>query len=227
MKKEVVIVGAGIVGLAMAAVLAELDLSIAVLDASPMPDSNELLKADKDLRVYAFNQASQKLFQGIGAWQPLIKADLLSPYLHMHVWDANSDGKLLFHAQELGRQQLGHIIEERALKYALLSCIEKLDNVTLHGNSQLHSVDVQSEAAFLHTSKGDICTKLIIGADGANSWLRKTLNFTCTSTPYPHHAIVCYVKTEQPHQQTAYQIFQQDGPLAFLPSSTLHQCSIV
>lgn len=227
MKKEVVIVGAGVVGLAMAAALAKLDLNIAVLDAGPIPDSNELLKADKDLRVYAFNQASQKLFRDIGAWQPLIEADLLSPYLHMHVWDANSDGKLLFHAQELGRQQLGHIVEERALKYALLSCLEKLDNVTLHGNRQLDSVDVQNEAVFLQTSKGDICTKLIIGADGANSWLRKTLNFTCKATPYPHHAIVCYVKTEQSHQQTAYQIFQQEGPLAFLPSPDQHQCSIV
>ncbi len=227
MKKDIVIVGAGVVGLAAAASLASLDLDIAVLDANPITPIKESLDMEPDLRVYAFNQASKMLFQSFGAWELLAEKNLLSPYRHMQVWDANSKGVLSFNAQELGLQQLGHIVEERSLKQVLLSTIEKLDNVSLHGECSLKSISVQEDAVFLQTSTEDISAKLVVGADGANSWLRKTLDFTCQETPYPHHVIVCYVQTEKSHQQTAFQLFHHEGPLAFLPLRNAHQCSIV
>ena len=224
MKKDIIIIGGGIVGLAAAASLASLSLDVAVLDAKPIVKDNN---PGLDLRVYAINAASQALFESLNAWPSLADKELLSAYRNMHVWDANSDGILSFDAQELGQQQLGHIIEERRLKNALLSVIDELPNVSLHGDCQIESVDVNDEAVFLQTSLGDISAKLIIGADGANSWLRQTLAFNCEATPYPHHAIVCHVTTEKEHRKTAYQIFHHDGPLAFLPLLGKNQCSIV
>jgi 2-octaprenylphenol hydroxylase len=145
----------------------------------------------------------------------------------MYVWDDNSSGVLSFKAQELGLAHLGHIIEERVLKQALLSVIATMDNVSLHVQCTLKSVVVNDDMAFLETSLGDISSKLVIGADGANSWLRKHLSFDCQASPYPHHALVCHVQTEKAHQKTAYQIFLEEGPLAFLPLKNDKQCSIV
>mgnify|MGYP006074167059 CR=1 FL=1 len=224
MKKDIIIIGGGVVGLAAAASLASLSLDVAVFDAKPIVKDNN---PELDLRVYAINGASQALFESLKAWPHPAGADVLSAYRNMHVWDANSDGILSFDAQELGLPQLGHIVEERRLKNSLLSSIDDLSKVSLHGDCQIESVDINDESVFLQTSLGNVSAKLIIGADGANSWLRQALAFNCEATPYPHHAIVCHVTTENEHNKTAYQIFHHEGPLAFLPLLEKNQCSIV
>lgn len=227
MKKDVVIVGGGVVGLATAIALAKQTLTVAVIDASPLPLSIDLSSSEPDLRVYAVNHASQVLLSELGAWTQFTEQARISPYRQMYVWDDNSSGVLSFKAQELGLAHLGHIIEERVLKQALLSVIATMDNVSLHVQCTLKSVVVNDDMAFLETSLGDISSKLVIGADGANSWLRKHLSFDCQASPYPHHALVCHVQTEKAHQKTAYQIFLEEGPLAFLPLKNDKQCSIV
>lgn len=223
MKKDVVVIGGGIVGLSVAVALGRLGLDILVLDTNPIIFNHEL---DKDLRVYAINDASKDFFQKHNVWQD-IPASLLSPYRKMEVWDQNSTGQLSFCAQELGLSHLGHIIEEKTLKNALLNILGQLENVSLHGTCHIDSICINEEAAFLQTSEGDLRTKLVVGADGANSWLRNQLEFNCRETPYQHHAIVCNLKTEFSHKETASQIFTTEGPLAFLPLADEHHCSVV
>ncbi len=223
MKQDIVIIGGGVVGLATAASLASFNFNIAVVDAK---DIKQNLSQSTDLRVYAINAATQQLLSNVNAWQ-YISEDKLSPYLNMFIWDELSSGVLEFGAQELGLPYLGHIIEEKVLKNALLNVIKSMPNVSLHANTQLKSVNISDDAVFIETNNGDIKSKLIIGADGANSWLRSELNFECQATPYEHHAIVCSLTTQLPHKKTAYQHFTCDGPLAFLPLKNSNQCSIV
>lgn len=230
MKKDVVIVGGGVVGLATAAALAPLALNIAVVDAGEI-DSSTQLSASTDSRIYAINHASEQFLSQLNAWQQ-IPPDRLSPYCKMWVWDENSQGVLDFNCQALARSSLGHIIEEHVLKHALLKVLSAAANVTLHSNRRLETID--SSEAYVHLSTRantehalDFTAKLVVGADGANSWIRQQCQFDCTATPYPHHAIVTNVVTELPHQKTAYQIFTKEGPLAFLPLPSVNHCSIV
>jgi 2-octaprenylphenol hydroxylase len=223
MKQDIVIIGGGIVGLATAASLAAFDFNIAVVDAK---DIKVNLSGTTDLRVYAINSASQQLLTNVKAWQN-ISATKLSPYLKMFIWDELSSGSLKFSAQELGSAHLGHIVEETVLKNALLDIISKLPNISLHANTQLKSVNISDDCVFIETDSGDIKSKLVIGADGANSWLRNELSFECKATPYENHAIVCNLSTQYAHEQTAYQRFTHEGPLAFLPLKDAHKCSIV
>lgn len=224
MKKEIVIIGGGVVGLSAAALLGALNFKVAVLDANPIVKTN--LTPNKDLRVYAINAASQALFDALGAWSK-IPISSLSPYRTMTVWDEQSKGVLSFNAQALALKQLGHIIEESALKNALLDIVESHSTITLYDNCQLESVDINDDAVFIRSSLGDFNARLIIGADGANSWLRKHLKFNCQETPYDQHAIVCNLTTELSHNKTAHQIFTSEGPLAFLPFKEEHKSSIV
>lgn len=223
MKKDVIIIGSGVVGLTMAACLEQQSLSVAVIDAKPITLSNS---EQPDLRVYAINQASQKLLTEVGAWQ-YIPIEKLSPYRNMYVWDECSNGVLSFSAQEIAKQNLGYILEERVIKNALLKALQNSANVSLQGGYQIDAIEVQPEQVYLSADKAEMNSRLIIGADGANSWLRSKLDFACQATPYNHHAIVCYVEHQKEHQQTAYQIFTKDGPLAFLPSPKNNRCSIV
>lgn len=225
MKKQVTIIGGGIVGMAMAALLAQQKLDTLIIDPAPMiPNQNN----QTDLRVYAINHASQKIFNRIGIWQDIVKHDV-GIYRNMHVWDQNSSGQLLFDAQTLARSELGFIIEEKIIKNALLEHLQNIEHVTLLGENKLHDFHYH-DTAKIHLELGSgesIQTNLVIGADGGNSWLRKKLQFNCQATPYEHHALVCNLETELPHDNTAYQIFTDCGPLAFLPLRGKNQCSIV
>lgn len=223
MKKEIVIVGGGVVGLAMAASLAKLPVQIAVIDAKPFKQPNI---SETDLRVFAINPASQKLLTNCAAWSELDMARV-SAYRNMYVWDQCSDGVLDFKAQQLAKADLGHIIEQTNLLQALLKVVRAQDNISLLGEQQLKHVTTTPEQVFLETAEQTIQARLVIGADGANSWLRSELDFNCQATAYQHHALVCNVEVEHSHQQTAYQIFTEEGPLAFLPLVDEHQCSIV
>ena len=133
MKKEIVIIGGGVVGLSAAVLLGALNLDVTVLDAKPIiKNTSEAL----DLRVYAINAASQGLFEKLNIWS-LLPSERLSPYRNMYVWDEASKGILSFGAQELGLKALGHIVEEKQLKNALLERIDTFSNITLYDECQL------------------------------------------------------------------------------------------
>ncbi len=223
MKTDIAIIGGGIVGLATALSLSQQGLKTVVIDASTIEQQT---LAQYDLRNYAINSASSKYLKSLSVW-PEVLAQRVSPYRHMTVWDEGSDGVLSFSAQELALSELGFIIEEKVLKNALYQSVLSDDSIQLRTQSKLTSVDVCQDQVFLAFKDQEIQAKLVIGADGANSWLRQHLKFQCQETPYQHHAIVSNVTTEFDHKQTAYQIFTKEGPLAFLPMRELHQCSIV
>lgn len=223
MKQQVAIIGSGVVGLAVATGLAQLGLRIGVFDARPiaLDHSNDL-----DLRVYAINQASVKLFKQLGVWQSILDTGV-SYYQRMYVWDESSNGELCFNSQEIAKPNLGYIIEEKKIRNALLQNLLNSESVTFYQESKLENISIEQEQVYLSGNNIDCKAKLLIGADGANSWVRKHLSFDCTQTPYKHQAIVCHVKSTLSHNQTAFQIFTKEGPLAFLPLQDNHQCSIV
>ncbi|WP_142502656.1 FAD-dependent 2-octaprenylphenol hydroxylase [Klebsiella sp. 2680] len=222
---DVAIVGGGMVGLAVACGLQGSGLRVAVLEqAEPQP-----LNADAPpaLRVSAINAASETLLSKLGVWQDII-ARRASCYHGMEVWDKDSFGRIRFDDQSMGFSHLGHIIENAVIHHALWQKAQRCSDVTLLAPAQLQHVAWGENEAFLSLQDGSMLTaRLVIGADGANSWLRNNADIPLTYWDYQHHALVATIRTEAPHEAIARQAFHGEGILAFLPLSDPHLCSIV
>ncbi|NVK54757.1 MAG: FAD-dependent monooxygenase [Alteromonadaceae bacterium] len=221
---DVAIVGAGIVGLALARALKDAPLSVVVLDSSPI---TKPLSEQPELRVSAINAANQQALKALGVWDEL-DADRLSCYRHMQVWDQDSFGRIEFNSDDMGMPELGHIIENQSLVNALYSQVSGQQNVQMLASTTISKVlSGQAETMLMLDNDEVVSCRLLVGADGANSAIRKYAKFPLTFKDYEHTAIVATIHTELPHNNVARQAFTPDGPLALLPLSDPHLCSIV
>ena len=220
---DVVIVGAGPVGASLAACLRDTDLRIALVDRA-MPTALDLQEIDH--RVFAITRASERILTGIGAWDE-IADQRISPYAAMHVWDAASSGEIHFEASNIGQENLGHIIENKVLTYAIHQQLAHQKNVTRIGDAALATMTQQARGWTLQFENGQsIQAGMLIGADGAHSQVRTLAGMQTRGWAYQQQALVSTVSTEFSHEYTAWQRFLPTGPLAFLPLST-GQSSIV
>lgn len=232
---DIVIVGAGIVGSALACALAKSSFNIAIIEAQErvIDRSEQATSVDGfDVRVSAITIASQQLLEDIGAWE-IIAENRLSPYRHMHVWDAEGTGSIDFDADDINQPALGHIVENKVTADALTQCMNRQTNLHRIVPAILEEIEPLQNGAYLLTL-GDgrqLQTSLLVAADGANSKVRALEHIAMREWDYNHHAIVATVKTELSHGHTARQRFLPEGPLAFLPLSSAqddtHYCSIV
>lgn len=222
---DVAIVGGGMVGLAVACGLQGSGLRVAVLEQRvPEPLA---VDAPPQLRVSAINAASEKLLTRLGVWQDILSRRA-SCYHGMEVWDKDSFGHISFDDQSMGYSHLGHIVENSVIHYALWNKAQQSSDITLLAPAELQQVAWGENETFLTLKDGSMLTaRLVIGADGANSWLRNKADIPLTFWDYQHHALVATIRTEEPHDAVARQVFHGEGILAFLPLSDPHLCSIV
>ncbi|WP_058911991.1 FAD-dependent 2-octaprenylphenol hydroxylase [Entomohabitans teleogrylli] len=221
---DVAIVGGGMVGLAVACGLQGSGLRVAVLEQHPP----QPVAADEPvaLRVSAINAASERLLGRLGVWETI--AARSASYHGMEVWDKDSFGRIEFDDKAYGYSHLGHIIENRVIHHALWQQASRCSDVTLLAPAELQQVARGENDAFLTLKSGAMLTaRLVVGADGARSWLRQQADIPLTFWDYRHHALVATIRSAQPHDAVARQIFHGDGILAFLPLSDAHLCSIV
>lgn len=219
---DIVIVGGGVVGLTAALAMVQLDFKVVVIDANELVINTTMA----DPRVYAINLASQELLERLGVWQVLDKTRL-SPYQHMHVWDAANGAAIDFDARMVIAKELGHILEESILKAALLKKVKEQQAITLLTSTKVTQIQQDNGSILVGNEKEHWQATLLMIADGAMSPCRELLKVPVTSWSYHQQAIVALVRTEKTHQRTAYQVFNADGPLAFLPLVDEHLCSIV
>ncbi len=212
---DLVIVGGGMVGASLACALADSTLRIAVIEGREPPQAWPA--DDFDLRVSAITRASQRLFRRLGAWEAMCAARL-QPYERMVVWDATGDGRIAFDAADVGEPNLGHIVENRVITRALVQRARAHDNIDYRCPASPQRLMLRTGHAQLWLEDGEcLRTPLLVGADGAHSWVRRQAGIGIDERPYAQSAVVATVQTEQPHQATAWQRFLPSGPLAFLP----------
>jgi len=212
---DIVIIGGGMVGASLACALADSTLSIAVIEGHEPPA--EWPTDSFDIRVSAITRAAENLFRRLGAWQTM-EALRVQPYQAMEVWDATGSGHIHFEAAELGEPNLGHIIENRVITRALLQRLREHDNIDTRCPAKPVRLMLRSDHAQLQLDDGSLLqTPLVIGADGAHSWLRQQAGIDIQERHYRQTAVVTTVQTERRHEDTAWQCFLPSGPLAFLP----------
>lgn len=231
---DVAIIGAGIAGLALANALDNSGLKVVVLEAGQFPQRPETLEdiTNYDMRVSALSLGSIQFLQDLGAWYT-VESLRSQAFDHMYVWDGEGTGKIEFAASEVSAPALGHIVENRILVYSLLDNLSMSSNVKLMDNAKISNIQAITERdGTKHTiqlAEHCLIANLVVGADGAQSFVRKHYDFKTREWDYGHNAIVCTVKTEKPHDNTAWQRFMQTGPVALLPLSSGSQqyCSVV
>ena len=226
---DLVIVGAGMVGSALALALADSGLSVVLLDRGPLKPGAVESDLPFEPRVSALSLASQRILQRLGAWDGIL-ARRVSPYQAMHVWDGSGTGAVHFDAASVHAEVLGHIVENRVVQDALLERLAEA-NVLLLPEARLELLR-RSGDQWLVQLAGDrqIRAPLVVAADGATSAVRRLAGLETREWDYLHHAIVTSVRCAESHQRTAWQRFTDDGPLAFLPldrGGDTNWCSIV
>ncbi len=229
MQADIIIVGAGMVGSTLALALQDAGLTIKLVDAGPL-DVQPFTPTDPfEPRVSALSAASQRILERVGAWPGIVERRV-SPYRDMHVWDGSGTGQIHFSAASVHAEVLGHIVENRVVQDALLDALSGCDSVELVC-ARLEQLRQTESGWTLTLNDGQqLSAGLVIAADGANSAVRRLAGCETREWDYLHHAIVTSVRCAEPNQQTAWQRFTDDGPLAFLPlqrEGDEHWCSIV
>jgi 2-octaprenylphenol hydroxylase len=227
-RADLLIVGAGMVGSALALALRDSGLNILVVDGGPLTVRPFVADAPFEARVSALSIASQRILERLGVWDGIV-ARRVSPYSDMHVWDGSGTGKVHFSASSVHAEVLGHIVENRVVQDALVERLHDSD-IGLLADARLEQMRHSGDDWLLTLSDGrTLRAPLVVAADGANSTVRRMTGTATREWDYLHHAIVTSVRTADSHRKTAWQRFTDDGPLAFLPLDREgeHWCSIV
>ena len=220
---DVLILGGGMVGAALACALGDSPLKIALLDRAPPAEPDK----EYDQRVSAVTLASQNLFENIGAWDNMVRRRV-SPVREMQVWSEGGSGAIHFNAAEIGEPCLAWIIENRVIQVALIERLHHFTNVHYVCPVEVAEITLADNGAAVMLKDGrTLSTKLLVGADGADSAVRRAAGINTQSLNLNQKGIVATVTTEKPHEQAARQRFLVTGPLAFLPLDEPHTCSIV
>lgn len=218
---DVLVIGGGIVGLSAAIAMRQRHHAVAVIDSGMLASRHQT----NSPRVFAVNHASQQLLETLGVWHEMTR-NSISPYRNMYVWDAASNAHISFDARMIGENQLGAIVEEQVLKNVLLQQAAA-SGVHFLPNRPVDGIVEKTDGITVLSHEEKWTASLLIAADGALSAARRLLHVPLTTWSYHQHAVIANVHCELPHQYTAYQVFNPDGPLAFLPLTGSHDCSIV
>ncbi|MCW5589761.1 MAG: 2-octaprenyl-6-methoxyphenyl hydroxylase [Legionellales bacterium] len=213
---DIVIVGGSYIGASLACALANLPLKIAVLEAR---DYAIKMTPANDRRITALSLSSQRIFSSINAWEELNQ--YASPIRHIHISQAGHFGKISLNANEVALPAFGYVIANDYFMQILHQKMLSQKNVTLFTHASVQDLKIDEHCANLIIKKNDqldaLRAKLIIAADGTQSFIRQTLNIPTTTIDYHENAIVANVGLNQFHNAAAYERFTHQGPLALLP----------
>lgn len=208
------IVGGGMVGAAAAIGLAKLGYLVAIIEhKEPSPYDN---KQPMDIRVSAISQSSVDLLEKLGAWES-IKEMRVCSYKRLETWE-HPECRTGFHSDALNMDQLGFIVENRLIQLGLWQTFSCYDNLNVITPTKITDLEFFSDHNELTLENGDkIKAKWVLGADGANSYVRQKTNIGITAWDYRQHCMLINIETEQPQQDITWQWFTPSGPRSFLP----------
>ncbi|MCK6392551.1 UbiH/UbiF family hydroxylase [Zoogloea sp.] len=211
MKFDVLVVGAGLAGAALAAALRGSRLKVGIVEARP-----PARPTGWDPRIYAISAANVDFLSSIGIWQHL-DPQRLAPVYDMEI-HGDAGGRLDFSAYDCGLRELAWILESSQMQLELWETVKRQHNVTLLCPAAPTALAFEEDSACLTLADGRrLESRLIVAADGRDSWVRDAAGIGARNTPYDEKGVVANFRCEKPHRNTAFQWFRPDGVLAYLP----------
>jgi len=233
MQQEVIIVGGGMVGLSLALMLAKTGIAVKLLEAIQYPDYDDINLAPYhssfDARNSALSRRSVQIYQELGLWDAL--QEHATPILEVNITEQGSFGKARLIAEQEKVESFGQVIENAWLGRVLLTQVKKEPLIKLIDGVQVTSLIQDTDFAYIEAQRGEtglkLQSKLVIAADGRDSFCRKALGIGASVHDYDQVAIVTTVQTSKPHQHVGFERFSPLGPLALLPLPGEYRRSVV
>lgn len=234
MQQQVIIVGGGMVGLSLALMLAKSNIAVKLLEAVKYPNYDDEniapYHSSFDARNTALSRRSVQIYQKLGLWEALQQH--ATPILQVHITEQGSFGKARLVAEQEKVESFGQVIENAWLGRVLLTqvrqqpLIELIDGVqvtSLTQDSDYVQIEAMRNGEYIHSLK----SKLVIAADGRDSFCRQAIGVGVDEHDYDQVAIVTTVQTSKPHQHVGFERFSALGPLALLPLPGEYRRSVV
>ncbi|WP_156189266.1 2-octaprenyl-6-methoxyphenyl hydroxylase [Acinetobacter indicus] len=233
MQQEVIIVGGGMVGLSLALMLAKANIAVKLLEAIQYPNYDDANLAPYhssfDARNSALSRRSVQIYQELGLWDALQEHAV--PILEVHITEQGSFGKARLQAEQEKVESFGQVIENAWLGRVLLTQVRTEPLIELIDGVKVTSLTQDADLAYLEAQRGDellqLQSKLVIAADGRDSFCRKALGIGVDEHDYDQVAIVTTVQTSKPHNHVGFERFSPLGPLALLPLPGEYRRSVV
>lgn len=208
---DLIIVGGGLAGASLAVALRDTRLRVALVESQP-PRPPE----GWDARIYAVSPANVSFLESIGAWKHL-DAARMAPIRAMRIF-GDAGGELDFSAYDVGVPELGWILESSLMACEFWECAKRQANLTVFSPARPGELEFRHDAAVLRLADGTtLSARLLVGADGRDSWVRQAAGLSAVNSHYGEKGLVANFATEKPHRNIAYQWFRDDGVLAYLP----------
>lgn len=229
---DILVVGAGMVGWSAALAMAKKGFRVGLIEKKRQSDFTSMQDFTSDLRPYdtkvvALSRATERFFEGLGIWERIQNSRFAS-YERMFIWDSVADGNITFSASDFYEYNLGYIVEQNVILHALWHAGHEQSSLSLYEGATITNIAFFQEEVRVTLDSGvELKTRLLIGADGAHSFIRRYYHIPTVSWEYNQSAIIAMVCGTKPHNRTAFQRFAPDGPLALLPLVDQHQASIV
>ncbi|MCG8377954.1 MAG: 2-octaprenyl-6-methoxyphenyl hydroxylase [Proteobacteria bacterium] len=213
---DVAIIGAGMVGASLACALAPGNLKIAIVE--PVKLSSDIQPSYDD-RGIALSLSSKRILESLGVWQQV--EPFATPIKKIHVTEQGRFGSTHIDTSRSEYNELGFVVIARSLGQALHNRLSELNNVSLICPAELKHFQQNNSGMFLELAVAEslqgINTKLLVGADGNNSLVRRLAGLKTDQYDFNQTAIVANITTQKDNNATAYERFTPHGPIALLP----------
>jgi len=212
---DAVIIGGGLVGSSLALALGGNGLEVALIEPRMLPPVAE--GGRWDTRIYAISPGNAAFLETLGVWSRLDPRRVQRVESMAIFGDANS-GRLDLSAYDAGLRELAFIVEDGALQQAMREAMSTVEGLRIFCPMQASGLAVSAGSARVTLAdETGIETRLVIGADGGDSWVRQAAGITARTSDYQQIGVVANFETSLPHHGTAFQWFRADGVLALLP----------
>ncbi|MEN8381394.1 2-octaprenyl-6-methoxyphenyl hydroxylase [Acinetobacter radioresistens] len=233
MQQQVIIVGGGMVGLSLALMLAKAKIRVKLLEAIRYPDYTDTesvpYHSSFDARNTALSRRSLQIYQKLGLWEALQQH--ATPILEVHITEQGSFGKARLKAEQENVESFGQVIENAWLGRVLLTQVRQQPLIELIDGVQVKALTQDTEQVYIEAEREgqelQLTSKLVIAADGRDSFCRQALGVGVDVYDYDQVAIVTAVQTSKPHRQVGFERFSPLGPLALLPLPGEYRRSVV